>query len=215
MMPMSREALAYAISCTVFGILIGWMIGTQRTGPARPTPAAPAQASTAAAPQNTPPPLDTQKVAELETRAKAEPENAAVRIEIANLYYDAQKFDQAASWYEAALQITPGDVNASTDLAVCYYMQEQTDRALAQIDRSLQLDGRHAKTLLNQGIIRAWGKQDLKGAAESWEKVLAVAPDTEEARLAQQGLDGIRSAHGTATGAGGSSAGTAGGSGGR
>ena len=93
--------------------------------------------------------------------------------------------------------------------------QEQTDRALAQIERSLQLDSRHAKTLLNQGIIRAFGKQDLKGAAESWEKVLAVAPGTQEAQHAQQGLDGIRSAHGAGAGAGGSGAGTAGGSGGR
>jgi tetratricopeptide (TPR) repeat protein len=207
---MSREALAYAISCTFLGVLIGWVIGSQRSGPvsASPAPMA-ATAPTSTPAEAPPPPLDERRVAELQQRAEAEPTNAAVRIDLGNLHYDSRKFEDAARWYEAALKITPNDVNANTDLAVCYYMTQQTDRALAQIDRSLALDARHPKTLLNQGIIRAWGKQDLKGAAESWERVLSVAPDSEEAKLAQQGLDGIRSAHGASTGA--SGAGSSGG----
>ena len=43
--------------------------------------------------------------------------------------------------------------------------------------------------------MRAFGKQDLKGAAEAWQKILDVAPSSEEARAAQQALDGLRSAH--------------------
>ena len=71
----------------------------------------------------------------------------------------------------------------------------QADRALAQFDRSLAIRPDHAKTLLNIGIVRAFGKQDLKGAAEIWQKVLEVAPASEEARAARQGLDSMRSAH--------------------
>ena len=36
---------------------------------------------------------------------------------------------------------------------------------------------------------------DLKGASEVWQKVLVVAPASEEARAARQALDGLRSAH--------------------
>jgi hypothetical protein len=51
--------------------------------------------------------------------------------------------------------------------------------------------------------VRAFGKQDLAGAAESWEKVVAIAPDSVEGRQARQGLDGLKSAHqGTAATAG-------------
>ena len=57
------------------------------------------------------------------------------------------------------------------------------------------MDPGHAKTLLNIGIVRAFGKQDLKGAADVWQKVLVVAPSSEEARAARQALDGLRSAH--------------------
>jgi hypothetical protein len=71
----------------------------------------------------------------------------------------------------------------------------QPDRALSQFDRSLAIEPAHAKTLLNIGIVRAFGKQDLQGAADVWQKVVAAAPSSEEARAARQALDGLRSAH--------------------
>jgi len=86
-------------------------------------------------------------------------------------------------------------VNASTDLGIAYYYTNNPDKALAQFDTSLAIDPKHAKTLMNVGIVRAFGKQDLKGAAEAWQKILDVAPSSEEARAAKQALDGIRSAH--------------------
>jgi tetratricopeptide (TPR) repeat protein len=141
------------------------------------------------------PPLDVQRAAALEKTATAQPTNAAVRAELANLYYDSQQFDQAAVWYEAALKINPRDTDASTDLAVCYYNLKQFDRALAQIDHSLSVDPRHTKTLLNQGFIRAFGKEDLAGAAESWQKVVTLAPTSEDGVRAKQMLDGIKANH--------------------
>ena len=117
-------------------------------------------------------------------------------MQLANLYQDAQRPDLAIPWYEAALKLNPKDVNVSTDLAICYYYTEQPDKALAQIDKSLALDPKHASTLLNQGIIRAWGKQDLAGAIESWQRVLQVAPDSPEAARAKKGIESIQSAHG-------------------
>ena len=59
----------------------------------------------------------------------------------------------------------------------------------------LAIDPTHSKTLLNIGVVRAFGKQDLEGAAKAWERVLEVAPNSAEAARAKQGLDGIRSAH--------------------
>jgi len=50
--------------------------------------------------------------------------------------------------------------------------------------------------MLNQGIIRAFGKQDLPGALESWQKVVQYAPNSPEAARAKEGIDGLQSAHG-------------------
>jgi cytochrome c-type biogenesis protein CcmH/NrfG len=48
---------------------------------------------------------------------------------------------------------------------------------------------------LNIGIVRAFGKQDLEGAAKAWQKVIELAPDSAEGRAAKQALDSVREAH--------------------
>jgi cytochrome c-type biogenesis protein CcmH/NrfG len=190
---MTRESLAFALSGTFFGLLAGWIIASQVVQPSVPPSA---QAPTAsAAPAAQAPPLDSARISQLEQQAAAEPDDASPRTELGNLYFDAERPDLAIPWYEAAATLSPSDVNVSTDLAVSYYYTNQPDRALAQIDRSLALDPSHLKTLLNQGIIRAFGKQDLAGAAESWERVVAIAPGSPEGLRAQQGLEGLRAAH--------------------
>jgi tetratricopeptide (TPR) repeat protein len=194
---MKRESLIYLLSGASFGVLLGWIIASQQAGPGAPIAAAAGAATTssAAPPASTAPPLDVQRAGDLEKTAKQQPSNAAVRVELANLYFDAERFDLAAPWYEAALKLSPKEVDASTDLGICYYYLNQVDRALAQIEHSLSIDPNHAKTLLNQGVVRAFGKQDLQGAAQSWERVIAVAPASEEAQRAKQALDGLKSAH--------------------
>ena len=90
------------------------------------------------------------------------------------------------------MALDPKRIDASTDLGICYFYTNQVDRALAQFDKSLALDPNHLKTLLNVGIVRAFGKGDRPGAAQAWERVVAIAPESEEATLAKQGLDGLR-----------------------
>jgi tetratricopeptide (TPR) repeat protein len=200
---MKAESIAFALSGTLFGLIAGWIIGSQN---AVPKPAAPAATSAVApAPPAQGRALDSARVSRLEQQANAEPSNAVVRTELANLYFDAERFDAAAPWYEAALKLDPSNVNVSTDLGVAYFSMGQADRALAQFDVSLKLDPKHVKTLLNQGIVRAFGKGDRSGAQESWERVVAIAPGSEEAARAEQGLAGIReairrAANGDATG---------------
>ena len=92
----------------------------------------------------------------------------------------------------------PNDANVSTDLGVAYYYTNQPDRALAQFDQSLSIDPKHVKTLLNIGIVRAFGKQDLAGAGKAWQQVVDLAPDSPEGLAAKKGLEGIQSAQGTA-----------------
>lgn len=193
---MKTEAVAFGIAGILFGLIAGWVIGTQQAGR---TPAAPVQAAAAAAAQpNSPPPpplLDQAKVNAFTSVAEREPKNPAPRVQLANLYFDAERYDEAIKWYEEALKLSPADVNVSTDLGVSYYYTNQPDRALAQFDQSLKIDARHTKTILNVGIVKAFGKQDLAGAEAAWEQVLKIAPDSPEGQAAKRALDSLRSAH--------------------
>jgi cytochrome c-type biogenesis protein CcmH/NrfG len=194
---MKKDSLAFACAGTFFGLLVGWIIGSQQGPPPAPPPPPAAQAQPS--PGNSAAPVfDAARAADLEKQAAARPQDAAVRASLGNLYFDGERYAEAATWYEDSLKIDPRNIEVSTDLAVAYYYTQQADRALAQLDHSLTLDASHLKTLLNQGIIRAFGKQDLKGAAESWQRVVALAPASEEGRRAQQGLDGLKAAHAAA-----------------
>jgi cytochrome c-type biogenesis protein CcmH/NrfG len=192
----SKESVVVGITGVFFGLLVGWIIGTGQGG-GRVAPPPPAQASAPAASGSgqQAAPLDEARASALKTTAQQNPGDEATRVELGNIYFDAGRFQDAIDWYQQALKINPRDVNASTDLGIAYYYTNNPDKALAQFDTSLAIDPKHAKTLMNVGIVRAFGKQDLKGAAEAWQKILDVAPSSEEARAAKQALDGIRSAH--------------------
>jgi cytochrome c-type biogenesis protein CcmH/NrfG len=160
--------------------------------------AAPAQAAPGA---QAPPPFDESRAAALRVTADRNPSDVETRVQLGNLYFDAERYEDARKWYEAALKVDPRNVNASTDLGIAYYYSNQPDLALAQFDKSLAIDPKHSKTLLNVGIVRAFGKQDLDGAEKAWQRVLDVAPESQEAGVAKRGLDGLRAAHAGQTGA--------------
>lgn len=195
---MKSESLAYAAAGTLVGFLGGWIIGSQHTIARAPAASVAAAAPAAAAPAGSAPPaptLDNAKVQSATSRASSEPSNPAPRIELGNLYFDAEQYQDAAHWYEAALAIDPSNADVSTDLGVSFYYLNQPDRALTQFDKSLKINPKHSKTLLNLGIVRAFGKQDLQGAAKAWQEVIAVAPSSPEGQAARRALEAMRGAH--------------------
>jgi len=194
---MKTESVMFAIAGVIFGLIAGWVIGAQQATMRAPT-AAPAPAS-AAAPAGEggtrAVSLDEAQVTALKSVADREKSNAKPRVQLGNLYFDAERYDDAIKWYGDALKLAPNDVNVSTDLGVSYYYSNQPDKALTQFDRSLKLDPKHAKTLLNVGIVKAFGKQDLEGAEAAWKQVVAIAPDGPEGQAARRALDSLTSAH--------------------
>ena len=189
---MTKQSVLFGVAGVFFGLLVGWIIGSQQAGAPSQRPAAAAQSGATSSQQPAAPALDEARVAALRTAAERDPKDAAPRVELGNLYFDAERFPESARWYEEALRIDPRNVNASTDLGITYYYMKQTDRALAQFERSLQVDPRHSKTLMNIGIVRAFGKEDLDGATQAWERLIEVAPDSEEARRARQAIQALK-----------------------
>lgn len=195
---MKPESIAFGIAGVVFGLIAGWIIGSQqaglRPGQAPAAVSAPAQqAPGAAAPAAAI--LDETRVKALTTVAEQQPTSPQPRVELGNLYFDAERYTDAIKWYTDALKLAPNDVNVSTDLAVSYYYTNQPDRALEQFQTSLKLDPKHTKTLLNQGIVQAFGKQDLAAAEQSWQQVIQLEPNSAEGQAARRALDSLKAAH--------------------
>jgi tetratricopeptide (TPR) repeat protein len=201
---MKSDAVAFGIAGVLFGLIAGWVIGAQQATVRPGAPPPPTQAAApapGAAPATRAAVLDETKVNALKNVAEREASNATPRIELGNLYFDAERYDDAIKWYGDALKLSPNNVDVSTDLGVCYYYINKPDEALAQFAASLKLDPKHAKTLLNLGIVKAFGKQDLQGASEAWQDVIKFAPGSPEAQAARRALDSLQSAHPTTMGA--------------
>jgi len=195
---MKSDAIAFGIAGVLFGLIAGWIIGSQQATGRQPTASAPQAAAapaSAGSASTRAAVLDDTKVNALKTVAEREASNARPRVELGNLYFDAERYDDAIKWYSEAMKIAPNDVDVSTDLGVCYYYANQADKALEQFAHSMKIDPKHAKTLLNLGIVKAFGKQDLDGAVQAWQQVMAVAPNSPEASAAKRALDSLQSAH--------------------
>ena len=151
---MRADAIVFGIAGSLFGLIIGWVLGSQQAAKSGPLAAPVAQS--APAQQGAPPqpaPIDPARVAALQDAAAKNPKDVQSRVQLGNLFFDAEQYAQSITWYEQAFAIDPKDANVSTDLGVAYYYTNQPDKALAQFDKSLAIDPKHVKTLLNLSLI--------------------------------------------------------------
>jgi tetratricopeptide (TPR) repeat protein len=179
------ESIVFAIAGTCFGLIVGWVLGSQQTVRRAAPPAA--QSQSAPASESAPPQraavLDQGQVQALQNVIANDPKNENARVQLANLYFDAEKYDDAIKWYEAALKLNPKDANVSTDLGVSYLSQSARSRVEAvrpfAVDRS-----RHAKRSATRN--RARSAAGSRRRAQSWQKVIDIAPQSPEAQGAKR-----------------------------
>ena len=197
---MRLDAVVYTVAGMAFGVILGWVIGSQQLGRTATVPAAAPAQQQSAAPATGPaagrqaPALDQARVDQLTATINSDPKNTTAIVQLANVYFDAERFSDAITWYEKALALDPKNADVSTDLGVSYYYTNRTDEALKRFEESLKIDPKHTKTLLNKGIVLAFGKEDLKGAAAEWQKVVDLAPSSPEGVAAKRALEGVAAA---------------------
>jgi len=182
----SWQVYVMAAICLVIGVLVGYLVRGSK-GAAMLTESQPAASAPSAAPaqqkQKQMPSLDDMKrmadkqAAPLLEKLKNDPNNADLLNQVGTIYRMTHQFDVAATYYKKSLDINPKNVGPRTDLASCLYYQGDVDGAIAQLEKSLTYDPKHAGTLLNLGLIRYKGKDDAAGAIQDWQTLLRYHPD--------------------------------------
>src|SRR5579872_3832747 len=105
---MKSDSIAFGIAGIFFGLIAGWIIGTQQAAQHPPAPVAQTAAAPAGAPATTrAPQLDEAQVTALTSAAEHEASNVTPRVQLGNLYFDAERYADAIKWYEEALKLTP------------------------------------------------------------------------------------------------------------
>jgi tetratricopeptide (TPR) repeat protein len=162
---MKSDAIAYAIAGLLFGLIAGWIIGSQQAS-SNPSAAAGASPSTAASPAGAAGGgraalVNESEVQALTSVAERETSNPQPRVQLGNVFFDAERYEDAIKWYSDAIALAPNDVDVSTDLGISYY----------------------------------YTNQDLAGASTAWQQVVDLSPDSPEGQAARRALDSLRAAH--------------------
>ncbi len=97
------------------------------------------------------------------------------------------RYSEALADLDRALAIDPERTEALVFRAAALRNLDRVDEALTVVNRALVLSSDNPEALLERGILRQL-RNDSAGARADWQRVLALAPDTPAADLAQQNL---------------------------
>lgn len=180
---MKKEGLMMLVAGVILGAVLGF-IGTREyflRKMASAPPAAAAAPSQAAAPQEPGQGFDPAQHETMLTQLKAEldkdPTNVDKRVLLGNIYYDAEKYDEAIPFYEQALKLQPKDANVLVDLGVCYRFEKRYDEALALFDKALAVEPDKKQALFNKAVVLGFDKGDKAGARKVLALLQAKYPD--------------------------------------
>jgi cytochrome c-type biogenesis protein CcmH/NrfG len=162
----------------------------------------PAPPGGAAPPQGLPeghPPIDSAAIVkQLESMAAQNPKDPDVPLKLANFLYDQKQYAQSIEWYQRALQLSPKDVNARTDLGTAYFYMNRPQDALREYDKSLAIDPTHEQTLLNAIVVNLQGTHDLPAAEKAWARLYKQNPNHPALVGLKAQIDAARAAGSTA-----------------
>lgn len=123
-----------------------------------------------------------------------DPKNVQAWIQLGNDFYDTHQAQKAIEAYGRALELRPGDPDVLTDQGNMYRELGQYDQAVANFQKANQANPAHVQSLFNMGIVFAHDLKQAKKAIEAWERVIKVAPQSEQASQARRSIEELRAA---------------------
>jgi tetratricopeptide (TPR) repeat protein len=191
---MRRETMVFAVAGTLFGFAVGYMAANWDVVPR------PAAAAVTTAPAPTAPPasvrFDTDEAKALASLAARQPRDPAVRVELGNLYMDAERWEEAIGWYREALALDDSLPEVATDLGACLVSAGRPVEALAEFEKVLEADPAHRNALYNKGIaLLQTGRA--ADAVAAWEALLKLHPDDPQLQGLRDRIGQIRAAAAT------------------
>jgi Flp pilus assembly protein TadD len=125
------------------------------------------------------PGYSTAAVASYEHVLALAPDDEEAIRGLGNVYYDQQKFADAAEQYEHYLTLHPDDPSTRTDLATTYLYQRQFDRAVAAYQEVIKAHPDFLQAHFNLGLAyEAMGKREQATASLATARGLATDEQT-------------------------------------
>ena len=166
----------------------GTITGTQVGGGAPPGDLEPLQQTG---------PLDSLRITQLEARVRHDSTDVPALIELGHLYLAQGQLHKAVVVDTLAIRLQPdaeGTAEAFAHVGMILWGAGQTDGALKSLDKALFLHPDLPEALLYRGIILFAGVRDMRAAAQTLERYVAVAPPDANTARVKAMLEAARSA---------------------
>jgi tetratricopeptide (TPR) repeat protein len=134
-----------------------------------------------------PPAPVLQELTELRARLATNPKDLAAIVALANMEFDAGKFDKAIAYYKRALALDPDNPDVRTDEATALHQTGHDLEALKDLDAVLAQRPKFLQALYNRGVVlRAIGRRT--DAVAAFKAFIAAAPNDPRVTDARQNI---------------------------
>jgi tetratricopeptide (TPR) repeat protein len=117
------------------------------------------------------------RLAALEGMILKNPQNAQIRAQLGNLYYDFGQYQKAIDAYQESLKLQANDPSVETDEATCYHYLGQHAKALEILDKVLGYSPDFPQAVFNKGIVLIEGGGNIQDGIAVWENLRRTNPD--------------------------------------
>lgn len=139
-----------------------------------------------------PTPIDPSMIEETANQLKQDPNNPELNVQMGNVLFDSERYEEAIPYYSKALELEPGNPDVIVDLGVCYFNKDDFPRAKELFQEALAKDPNHVNALYNLGVVSVRLKE-MDVLMDAWSKLVQIAPESPQAIQASQILDEIHS----------------------
>ena len=113
----------------------------------------------------------------LEREVEKNPKNLAAWLELGNLYFDTNKFQDAVLAYNKYLNLNPNNPDVWTDLGVMHRRSGNPIEAISSFDKAIELNPQHEQARFNKGIVQIYDLGDRDAAVQTWQELVKINPN--------------------------------------
>jgi tetratricopeptide (TPR) repeat protein len=120
---------------------------------------------------------ENNPVAQLKARLNKDNNDIDAAIALGNIFYDQGDAGQSIIYYRRALDINPDLAAVRTDLGTMYWRNDDINLAEQAFREAIARDPGFGHAYVNLGLLLHRAKNDVRGARDIWQKLLAVNPE--------------------------------------
>jgi cytochrome c-type biogenesis protein CcmH/NrfG len=113
----------------------------------------------------------------LEREVENNPDNVAAWLELGNLYFDTNRYNESIQAYSRYLNLNPDNPDVWTDMGVMYRRIGNPADAISSFDRAIELNPQHEQARFNKGIVQYFDLGNKGAAKQTWQELIEINPN--------------------------------------